>query len=94
MHKNASISYQQNESNNLIRTILSVSMSPVVSNKPIKGDGAHSSKKKKLRKERITAEKYESSTRDANHNFTSRNVGLTSMTSEDGQISDKDTSMD
>lgn len=34
MHKNASISYQQNESNNLIKTILNVQMPPVVADKP------------------------------------------------------------
>lgn len=56
MHKNASISYQQNESNNLIKTILNVQMPPVVADKPDKGQ----ERKKKQRKQRMTAEQYES----------------------------------
>lgn len=56
MHKNASISYQQNESNSLIKTILNVQIPPVVADKPGKGQ----EKKNKRRKQRMTAEQYES----------------------------------
>jgi dynein heavy chain len=56
MHKNASISYQQNESNNLIKTILNVQIPPVVADRPAKGQD----KKNRRRKQRMTAEQYES----------------------------------
>jgi len=36
MHKNASISYQQQEGNAIVKTILNIQMQPVVSKRPIK----------------------------------------------------------
>jgi len=53
MHKNASISCQQQEGNNIIKTILNVQMQPVVSKRPSKTNQEH---RKRRREEGVGSE--------------------------------------